>query len=574
MQRTRSRSVLASIVWSCAAFWAAAAGAAEPSQVDILIHDGEIYDGSGGAPYRGDLAIRGDRVVAIGPRLAGYRATKNIEASGRAVAPGFINVLSWAPETLIQDGRGMSDILQGVTLELFGEGDSMGPLTPRTRDERLRAQTDVKYPIEWTTLSEYLEYLVRRGVSPNVASFVGAATLRTAVVGFDDRAPTAEELGRMQELVRAEMRNGALGIGSALIYAPGTYAGPDEIRALVAAAAEFGGGYSSHMRNEGDRLLEALDEIIDVGRTTGAHVEVHHFKAAGTANWPKMRIGIERIVKARADGVKITANMYPYIAGATGLDAAMPPWVQEGGNEAWFARLKDPAVRARVIEEMRKPGDNWDNLYAAAGSPKNVMFIGFRTEALKPFTGKTVDEVARLRGRSPEDTIVDLVIEDGSRIETAYFHMSEDNVRMGLQQPWVSLESDAEAMMPEGVFLKSNPHPRAYGAFARFLGRYVRDQRVTTLPEAIRRLTRLPAENWKLRERGCIDPGCHADIVIFDPRTITDHATFERPHQLAMGVDAVFINGVQVVRDGKHTDARPGQVVRGPSWTGWSSSAR
>jgi N-acyl-D-amino-acid deacylase len=545
--------------------------AAPSTHVDVLIRDGEIYDGRGGAPYRGDVAIRGDRVVAIGPNLAGFQAAKTVEAHGRAVAPGFINVLSWSTESLIQDGRGVSDLVQGVTLEIFGEGNSMGPLTPRLRDEMVRAQSDIKYPVEWTTLSEYLDWLARRGVSPNVASFVGAETVRTAVIGFEDRVPTSDELVRMQNLVRDAMRGGALGVGSALIYAPGTYAHPEEIRSLVAAAAEFGGGYASHMRNEGDRLLESIEEIINVSRMTGAHVEIHHFKAAGTANWPKMRLAIDRIAGARAEGVKITANMYPYIAGATGLDAAMPPWVQEGGREAWIARLRDPATRARVIEEIRKPGDNWDNLYFAAGSAERVQFIGFKSEALKPLTGKTLAEVARSRGRSAEETIMDLVVEDDSRVEVAYFHMSEANVRLGLQQPWVSLESDGAANVPQGVFLKSGPHPREYGAFARFLGRYVRELGVTTLPDAVRRLTRLPAENWKLRDRGCLDRGCHADIVIFDPRTIIDHATFERPHQLATGVDTVFVNGVQVVRNGQHTGAKPGQVVHGPGWTGWSS---
>ena len=538
---------------------------AEP-RYDLVLRGGLLYDGSGAAPQARDVAIRGDRIAALLPPGAAAATERELDVHGLAVAPGFINVLSWATESLIEDGRAMSDITQGVTLEIFGEGWSMGPLTEAMKREQVKLQTDVRYDVEWTTLGDYLEYLERRGVSPNVASFVGAATVRIHELGEADRAPDAAELARMQELVRAAMREGALGVGSSLIYAPGFYADTDELVALAQAAGEFGGGYVSHMRSEANHLLQALDELIRIGREAGVHAEAYHLKAAGEPNWPLMAEAIARIDAARAGGQPVSANMYTYIAGATGLDAAMPPWVQEGGLDAWVARLQDPAIRARVLEEMRTPGGDWENLYALAGSPDRLILIGFRTEALKPLTGKTLADVAASRGRSPEDTIIDLVIEDRSRVSTAYFLMSEDNVRLGIAQPWVSFGSDAEASAPEGVFLKSSTHPRAYGNFARLLGKYVREERVLTLQEAIRRLTRLPAQNWKLHQRGCIDPGCHADVVVFDPATISDHATFAEPMQYATGVQHVLVNGVQVLRDGEHTGATPGRVVRGPGW--------
>jgi N-acyl-D-amino-acid deacylase len=537
--------------------------------VDLLIRNGTIYDGRGDTPYKGDLAVSGDRVVAIGPTLEQYAAKREVDVGGLAVAPGFINTLSWAPDSLLYDGRAMSDIKQGVTLEIFGEGASWGPLTPEMKAEMKKEQTDIRYDITWSTLGEFLDHLVKQGVSPNVASFVGAGTVRAHELGNADRAPSPEELSRMQELVRQAMREGALGIGSALIYTPGTFADTKELIALAEAAGEYGGGYISHMRSEGNRILEALDELIEISRAANVHGEVHHLKAAGEQNWPKMKQAIARIEEARAEGLRITANMYPYIAGATGLDAAMPPWVQEGGLDDWVRRLKDPRIRQRVLEEMRAPGKDWENLYFAAGSPDRLLLIGFKTDALKLLTGKTLAQVAKMRGTSPEDAAIDLVIEDHTRIHTAYFLMSEENVKLGLSQPWVSIDSDAAAPAPEGLFLKSSPHPRAYGAFARFLGHYVRDARVATLADAIRRLTRLPAENWKLRDRGCIDVGCNADIVIFDPAKIADHATFEEPHSFATGVVDVFVNGVQVLRDGEHTGAKPGAVVRGPGWVGW-----
>jgi N-acyl-D-amino-acid deacylase len=463
----------------------------------------------------------------------------------------------------------MSDIKQGVTLEIFGEGNSMGPVNDRIRDEMLKTQGDIRFEVSWNTLGEYLETLVKKGVSPNVASFIGATTARAYVIGFDDRAPTAEETQRMQELVREAMREGALGVGSSLIYAPASYAKTDELIALASAAGEFGGGYISHMRSEGDRFMEALDELIRISREGKVHAQAYHLKAAGQKNWPKMREAIAKIEAARKAGLPITADMYPYTAGATGLDAAMPTWVQQGGIDGWVAQLKKPDVRKRVIAEMRDPNANWESLLLAAGSADRVLLIGFKTEKLKPLTGKSLAEVAKMRGVSPEDAAIDLVIEDHTRVGTAYFLMSEENVKLGLQQPWVNIGSDAEAPAPEGPFLLSNPHPRAYGAFARFLGRYVRDQKVTTLQDAVRRLTRQPATTFKLKDRGCLDEGCFADIVVFDPAKINDLATFDKPHQYSVGMVHVFVNGTQVLRDGEHTGAKPGQVVRGPGWVGW-----
>lgn len=542
---------------------------APPKRVDLLIDNAMILDGRGGEPYRGQIAIGAGRIVAAAPALRGIHPARTVDAGGLAVSPGFINVLSWAPDSLIYDGRGLSDLKQGITLEIFGEGDSYGPLTSESRAEMLKTQGDIRYEITWTSLGEFMDFLVERGVSPNIASFVGAATVRTHELGYANRAPTTAELARMQDLVRAAMREGALGVGSALIYAPGTYARTDELTALARAAGESGGGYISHIRSEGDRLPEALDELIGIARDAGVHAEIHHLKAAGEANWPKMREAIDRIDAARTAGLSITANMYTYTAGATGLDAAMPPWVQEGGIDAWVERLRDPAIAKRVIAAMKGPGKDWENLYFAAGSPERVLLIGFRNDALKPLTGKSLAEVARMRGVTPEEAAIALVIEDHTRVSTAYFLMSEENVRLGLSQPWVSIDSDEGALAPEGLFLASNNHPRAYGSFARFLGKYVRDGQVTTLPDAIRRLTRLPAANWKLRDRGCLDPGCYADIVIFDPARIADHATFAEPRRFATGVRDVFVNGVQVLANGEHTGARPGQVVRGPGWSGW-----
>jgi N-acyl-D-amino-acid deacylase len=534
---------------------------------DVVIRGGALYDGRGSPGRVRDVAILGDSIAAIGT-LSDARGRIEVDARGLAVAPGFINMLSWANESLIEDGRALSDIKQGVTLEIFGEGESMGPLNPEMKRLAREQQGDIKYEIAWTTLNEYLEYLTRRGVSPNVASFVGATTVRVHELGYADRAPTPAELARMQALVRQAMEEGALGVGSSLIYAPAFYAKTDELIALAEAAAPYGGMYISHMRSEGNRLLEAVDELLRIARHAGVPAEIYHLKAAGRQNWPKMDRVIAKVDSARRAGAKITADMYTYTAGATGLDAAMPPWVQEGGYRAWADRLKNPATRARVIREMRTPTDTWENLLLAAGSPDRVILVGFKADSLKYLTGKTLAEVARARGTSPEETAIDLVIADGSRVGTVYFLMSEDNVRRQLALPWVAIDSDAEAPAPEGVFLKSNPHPRAYGTFARFLGKYVREERVTTLEDAIRRITAFPAENLKLHRRGTLRPGYYADVVVFDPARIEDHATYEKPHQLATGVVHVFVNGVHVLRNGDHTGAKPGRVVRGPGWKG------
>jgi len=540
---------------------------------DVVIRHGTVYDGTGGVPAQADVAIRGDSIVAVGGAVRG-RGRTEIDAAGLAVAPGFINMLSWATESLIEDGRGLSDLLQGVTLEVFGEGSSMGPLTDSMKVLAVREQSDVRYPVTWTTLGEYLEHLERRGVSPNVASFIGATTVRVHEIGFDDRPPSPAELERMRALVRQAMAEGALGVGSSLIYAPAFYAGTDELVALAEEAGRYGGMYISHMRSEGNRLLEAVDELITIARRAHVPAEIYHLKAAGRANWGKLDSVIARVERARAEGLRITADMYTYTAGATGLDAAMPPWVQEGGLEAWRRRLQEPAIRARVAREMRTPTNAWESLYLAAGSPDNVLLVAFKQDSLKPLTGKTLAEVARLRGRSPEETAMDLVVQDDSRVGTVYFLMSEENVRRQVGLPWLSFGSDAEAPAPEGVFLRSNPHPRAYGNFTRLLGRYVREQQAATLQDAIRRLTSFPAENLKLRRRGYLRPGYYADVVVFDPDSIADHATFDRPHQLATGVVHVFVNGVQVLRGGEHTGAKPGRVVRGPGWTGWRSAGR
>jgi N-acyl-D-amino-acid deacylase len=542
--------------------------AAAANYADVIIRGGTVYDGSGKPGRVADVAIKGDRIIAIG-NLRGRKAASTIDAKGLAVSPGFINMLSWATESLIVDPKSQSDLRQGVTLEVMGEGDSMGPLNPAMKEEILKHQSDIKYAIEWTTLGEYLEYLERRKVATNVASFVGATSVRVHELGYEDRAPTPAELERMRNLVREAMREGAMGVGSSLIYAPASYSTPAEVKALAMTAAESGGGYISHMRSEGNRLLEAIDEVIDIARATKQHAEIYHFKAAGEKNWPKIDAAIARIEAARASGLDVSADMYTYTAGATGLDAAQPPWVQEGGLDAWVARLKDPAVRARVIAEMKDPNTKWENLLLAAGSPDRVLFIGFKTDRLKPLTGKTLAEVAHMRGTSPEETVLDLVAEDGYRVDTAYFLMSEENVIRQLKLPWVSLGSDEASQAPEGVFLLKNSHPRAYGNFARFLGHYVRDEKVATLPDAIRRLTWLPAQNLKLKQRGRLAPGYFADVVVFNPDTIIDHATYDKSQQYATGVVHVFVNGQQVLRDGEHTGALPGRVVRGPGWTGW-----
>ena len=542
-------------------------GCGADPQYDVVIRNGLIVDGSGGAPVRGSVALIADTIAAVG-EVSDARGKIEIDAHGLVIAPGFINMLSWANESLLEDGRSQSDIRQGVTLEVMGEGWSMGPLTDAMKKEMKEQQGDLVYDIPWTTLGDYLEHLERRGVSTNVASFVGATTIRIHVLGYANRKPTAAELERMKDLVRGAMEEGALGLGSSLIYAPAFYADTDELIALAAVAAEHGGMYISHIRSEGNALLEAVDEFLDIARSAGIRSEIYHLKAAGRANWDKLDRVIATIDEARRTGLPITADMYTYTAGATGLDAAMPPWVQEGGLKPWIERLKDPAVRERLVTEMVTPTSDWENLYLAAGKPANVLLVGFKTDSLKYLTGKTLEEVSARRGTSPEETIMDLVIDDDSRVGTVYFLMSEENVRKQVALPWMSFGSDEASLAPEGVFLKSSPHPRAYGNVARLLGRYVREEGVISLPEAVRRLSSLPAQNLGLAKRGLLAPGFAADVVVFDRATIGDRATFEKPHQYSVGMKDVFVNGVQVLSDGEHTGKYPGKVIRGPGWAG------
>jgi N-acyl-D-amino-acid deacylase len=529
---------------------------------DVVIAGGTVYDGSGAPGVRADVAITGDEIKAVGD-LRDADAATMVRADGLAVAPGFVNMMS-GDDSLRVDGRSMSDIKQGVTTEIFGEGDSMGPLTDEMRRRRLENQGDLKYPITWSTLHEAMLDLEKRGVSPNFASSIGAATLREYAVGLENKPATPDQLQVMRDLVDREMREGALGIASALIYAPGFYASTDELIEISRVAARHKGIYISHMRSEGNHLVEAVDELIRISRQAGLPAEIYHLKAAGQPNWPKMDRVIAMVEAARASGLRITADMYTYTAGATGLDAAMPPWAEDGGTDALYKRLRDPAQRARIAKEIRTPSDAWENLYLATGSPDRILLVEFKSDALKPMTGKTLAEVARLRGTSPEDTIMDLVLEDRSRIGTIYFMMSDDNVKKQMQLPWVSFASDAGSIAAEGVFLKSSAHPRAYGSFVRVLGKYVRDEHVLTLPEAIRRLAALPSANLGLARRGLLKPGMFADVVVFDPATVADRATFEHPHAYAVGVRDVFVNGVQVLKDGEHTGSKPGRALWGP----------
>ena len=559
MTRTALAAALAA-AWACSA-------PVPTDEYDVLIRGGTVYDGSGGPPRIADVAIAGDTIAGIGD-FAGATAATTIDATGHAVSPGFINMLSWATESLLVDGRSLSDIRQGVTLEVFGEGSSMGPLNPGMKREMVERQGDVRFEVPWISLGEYLDHLVERGVATNVASYIGATTVRVHEIGHEDRPPTVEELGRMQDLVRDAMREGALGVGSSLIYAPAFYAGTDELIALASAAGEYGGGYISHMRSEGNRLLEAVDELLTIARQAGVRAEIYHLKAAGSENWDKLDQVIERVEAARAEGLEIAADMYTYTAGSTGLDAAMPPWIHEGGHAAMIERLRDPATRERIAAEMRTPTDEWENLLLAAGSPERVLLVGFRQDSLRYLTGRTLAEAAAARGSGIEETAMDLVVQDDSRVGTVYFMMSEDNVRRQIALPWVSFGSDAGSLAPEEPFVRSSTHPRAYGNFARLLGRYVRDEGILPLEEAVRKLTSLPAANLRIEGRGRLASGYFADIVVFDPETIADHATFEEPHQLATGVRDVFVNGVQVLSEGEPTGATPGQVVRGPGWEG------
>ena len=532
-------------------------------EFDVLIKNGTVYDGSGGEGQKVDVAIKGDRIAGIGDfRTA--KAKKVVDAKGLAVAPGFINMLSWSTESLIQDGRSQSEIRQGVTTEIMGEGWSMGPLNDRMKKRILAEQGDIKFDIKWNTLAEYLKYLEKRGVSCNVASFLGATTVREYVIGLEDKQPTPEQLDQMRDLVRKEMEAGALGIGTSLIYPPAFYAKTEELIELCKVAAKYQGKYISHMRSEGNQLLEALDELLRISREAKIPAEVYHIKAAGQKNWPKLDTLLSRIESAQKEGLKVTADMYTYTAAATGLDACLPPWTQDGGYPALFKRLRDPATRKKIAAEVSVDSDAWENLYLAAGSPDKILLVAFKSQKLKPLTGKTLAEVAKMRGKDPIETIMDLIVEDESRIGTIYYLMSEENVKKEMAKPWISFGSDEASQAPEGLFLKSNPHPRAYGNFARVLGKYVRDEKVIPLGEAIRRLSALPATNLGLDHRGFLKEGMFADVVVFDPATITDHATFEKPHQYATGVKDVFVNGVQVIKDDEHTGAKPGRALWGP----------
>jgi N-acyl-D-amino-acid deacylase len=530
---------------------------------DVIIRNGTVYDGTGGEGRRVDVATRGDRIAGVGD-FKNANAKIVVDAGGLAVAPGFINMLSWSNESLIQDGRSQSEIRQGVTGEIMGEGESMGPVNDRVREKMLRDQKDIKYEIKWKTLCEYLRYLQAKGISCNVASFIGATTIRENVIGFEDKAPTPQQLDEMRELVRKEMEAGALGIGTSLIYPPAFYAKTEELIELCKVAAKYQGKYISHMRSEANRLFEALDELIRISREAKIPAEIYHIKAAGTQNWSKLDEFLSRIETAQKEGLKIRADMYTYPASGTGLDACLPPWTEDGGYPALFKRLRDTATREKIAAQVKTPSDEWENLYLEAGSPDKILLVGFRSDKLKPLTGKSLAEVAKMRNKDPIETIMDLIAEDESRIESVYFSMSEENVKKEIAKPWISFGSDEASQAPEGVFLKSNPHPRAYGNFARVLGKYARDEKVISLPEAVRRLSALPATNLGLDHRGFLKEGMFADIVVFDPVTIADRATFDKPHQYAVGMKHVFVNGVQVLKDGEHTNAKPGRALWGP----------
>ncbi len=543
------------------------AAVAETSAVtySTVLRHGTVYDGSGAKPFVGDVALQGDRIVYVGPKAPGT-GTVEFDATGKAVAPGFINMLAHPEESLLIDKRALSDLRQGVTLEVMGEM-SMGPLNDAMKADFLRGADASLKSIDWTTLGEYLEKLERSGISPNVASFVGAGTVRTYVLGEDNVQPDATQLAKMRQLVREAMEDGALGVTTALIYNPNTYAKTQELVSLATESGACGGMYIAHMRSEGDRLLEAIDETIQIARESGAPAEIYHLKVAGKQNWNKLDAVIAKVEAARASGTRITADMYLYPAGATGLDAAMPAWVQEGGYAKWAERLKDPATRARVATEMDAPKSDWENLYHAAG-PEGMLLLAFKNPALRPYTGKTLAEVAKLRGVTPAEAAMQLVVEDGTRVGVAYFLMSEDNMRRQVALPWLSFGSDAGAPAPEGVFLQYAEHPRAYGNFTRVLAKYVRDEKVIPLEEAVRKLTSFPAKVLSLTDRGSLAPGQFADVVVFDPATVQDHATFDQPHQLSTGVTDVWINGVRALQNSEATRLPSGRVVRGRAWRG------
>ncbi|MEP6984083.1 MAG: D-aminoacylase [Chloroflexota bacterium] len=536
---------------------------------DLILRDGLLYDGSGNPPVRGDVAINGDRIAAVGD-IGDAQADREIQLNGLAVAPGFINMLSWSVESLIEDGHSQSEIRQGVTLEVMGEGTSMGPMSPAMKASRTRGilgNSHIQYEVEWSTLGEYLDWLAKRGVSTNIASFVGSGTLRTYVMGDNDRPPTEEELESMADLVRHAMQEGAMGMSAALIYPPAAYASTEELVELAKAVAEYDGMYISHIRNEGSTFVEATQEFLRIVREANLTGEMYHLKAAGSSNWHKMDEVIGLINQARAEGLPVTADMYNYEFSGTGLSSCIPPWAHDGGHNDLIARLKDPATRERIKQDMNTPSLAWENMFNEYG-PTRILLSGFQSDVLKHYTGKTLAEVSAERGTAPDETLMDLIVEDNSRIFTMYFCMSEDNLRKQIKVPWVSFCSDAESQAPEGVFLKTNPHPRAYGSFAKLLGKYVRDEKLITLEEAVRRLTSFPAANLKIKERGALKEGYFADVVVFDPAKVQDYATPDKPHQYSVGMVHVFVNGEQVLKDGEHTGAKPGRVVRGPGYKG------
>jgi N-acyl-D-amino-acid deacylase len=537
----------------------------QKAQYDTIIRNGMIYDGNGGEAYKADIAINADTIALIGD-LQNESAKNEIDAKEMAVAPGFINMLSWSNESLIQDGRSQGEIRQGVTLEVMGEGESMGPLNARMKELMKKGQTDIKYNVEWNTLGEYLNWLEKKGISCNVASFVGATTLREYVVGEDDRDPTPAQMDSMKLLVRQAMEEGAMGVGSSLIYPPAFFAKTNELIELSKEASKYGGMYISHMRNEGNKLFEALNELITISREANIPAEIYHLKEAGKDNWWKLDSLVKMIDRARNEGLKITADMYTYHASATGLTASFPPSLQDGGFDSLWYRLQRANVREKMKKAMNTNAQEWENTYYGAGGAKGVLLLSFKKDSLRKYIGKTLEEVAKIRGTSPEETAMNLIVEDSTRIGVSYFSMDSNNIKKEVALPWVSFCSDAESEAPEGVFLKTNPHPRAYGSFIRVLGKFSRDEKVISLQQAVRKLSKLPATNLKLQKRGELKVGNYADVVIFDPARVRDNATFAKPHQYAEGVIHVFVNGEQVIKDGEHTGAKPGRFVKGPGW--------
>ncbi len=535
------------------------------NRFDVIIRNGTIYDGNGGAPYLADIGINADTIAFIGD-FKNASAKNETDAKGKAIAPGFINMLSWANESLIVDGNSQSDIRQGVTMEVMGEGSSMGPLSANMKAEMQNGQSDSKYKVPWSTLGEYLTFLESKGVSCNVASFIGAGTVREYVVGKDNRVATPAQLNSMQLLVKQAMEEGAMGVGSSLIYPPGNFANTNELITICEEAAKYGGMYISHIRSEGNKLNEAVDELITIAREANIPAEIYHLKAAGKSNWNKLDAVIKQVEDARSAGLHITADMYNYLAGATGLTSCFPPSLQDGGFDKLWHRLQDTTIRASMKIAMNTDAKDWENLYYATGSPDKVLLLAFKQDSLKKYTGKTLAEVAAIRGKSPEETAMDLIVDDSTRVGVAYFLMNEGNVKKQLALPWVSFGSDEGSFAPEGAFLQSNPHPRAYGNFVKVIGHYVRDEKVLTLQQAINKLTKLPATNLKLQKRGELKVGYYADVVIFDANTVTDHATYDKPHQYATGVSDVFVNGIKVLKDGNHTNAKPGRFIKGPGY--------